>query len=197
MFHDNIRGLFRRCSIQLILIGLLLTTAGCKRQEAALQSRQIGNQVWMTDNLDTDHYRNGEKIREAQSIEAWNDAISRQEGAWCYYDHDRTIRLYNWFAVADPRGLAPVGWRVPTDADWKELEKRTNGKGFETKFSGSRNCLGHFFGKGSTAFFWSATASGEFDAWNREISVESGKLQRVSIAKGLGLSVRCVRDSDE
>jgi uncharacterized protein (TIGR02145 family) len=31
-------------------------------------------------------------------------------------------RLYNWHAVADLKGLCPVGWRVSTDDDWRELE---------------------------------------------------------------------------
>jgi uncharacterized protein (TIGR02145 family) len=31
-------------------------------------------------------------------------------------------KLYNWYAVNDPRGLAPEGWHVPTDEEWKQLE---------------------------------------------------------------------------
>jgi hypothetical protein len=154
----------------------------------------------MAENLDVKRYRNGDPVREAISVGEWNDAISKKEGAWCYYDNNErngTVhgRLYNWFAVSDPRGLAPAGWHVPADKEWQVLETATAGKGFETPFSGSRNCLGLFFGKGSTAFFWTSTPSGESEAWNREISKGSSKLQKVSVARGLGLSVRCVRDN--
>jgi len=31
-------------------------------------------------------------------------------------------KLYNWYAVNDPHGLAPKGWHIPSDKEWKELE---------------------------------------------------------------------------
>ena len=48
-------------------------------------------------------------------------------GAYCYYNNDSATyaatygKLYNWYAVNDPRGLAPAGWHVPSDAEWTEL----------------------------------------------------------------------------
>jgi uncharacterized protein (TIGR02145 family) len=88
---------------------------------------QIGNQVWMCKNLDVDTYRNGEPIRHAETNAEWEDAYNKHEGAWCYYDNDSANgeiygKLYNWYAVNDPRGLALEGWHVPTDEEWKELE---------------------------------------------------------------------------
>jgi uncharacterized protein (TIGR02145 family) len=29
--------------------------------------------------------------------------------------------IYNYYAISDNRGLCPVGWRIPTSADWDEL----------------------------------------------------------------------------
>ncbi len=196
MIHQSIRFFCRKSGALFLFAMLSLFVSGCARRDDAVQGITIGKQVWMAENLATDRYRNGDPIRHAKSVEEWNDAISKQEGAWCDYGNEPDGgRLYNWFAVADPRGLAPEGWRVPTDADWRKLEAATGGRGFETAFTGSRNCLGIFFGKSRTAFFWTATPSGEFDAWNREISEGSRKLQRVSVAKGLGLSVRCVKEN--
>lgn len=184
--------------LNLLLAVVLLLASGCAKREDAARGIAIGKQIWMAENLATDRYRNGDPIRHARSVEEWNDAISRHEGAWCHYGNQPANgRLYNWFAVADPRGLAPEGWHVPTDAEWRELEAVTGGRGIETAFTGSRNCLGIFFGKGSSAFFWTATPSSEFDAWNREISEGSRKLQRVRVAKGLGLSVRCVKNREK
>ncbi|MBN1929914.1 MAG: fibrobacter succinogenes major paralogous domain-containing protein [Chlorobiaceae bacterium] len=197
MIHQAVYSLYKKRGVLALLAVVLVLASGCAKRDA-VQSIAIGKQVWMAENLDTEKYRNGDLIRHARSVEDWNDAISKQEGAYCDYGNEPDGgRLYNWFAVADPRGLAPEGWRVPTDEDWRELEAATGGRGFETAFTGSRNCLGYFFGKGQAAFFWTATPSGEFDAWNREISEGSRKLQRVSVAKGLGLSVRCVREREE
>lgn len=190
---NPITKLTHRLSFLLVMLVLL---AGCTKRDDARKTLMFGKQVWMAENLAVDHYRNGDPIRHARSVKEWNDAISKQEGAWCDYGNEPGAgRFYNWFAVSEPRGLAPEGWHVPTDAEWRDLESATNGQGFETAFSGSRNCLGFFFGKGSAAFFWTATPSGEFDAWNREISKASGKLQRVHVARGLGLSVRCVKEN--
>jgi uncharacterized protein (TIGR02145 family) len=45
----------------------------------------------------------------------------------CNYNNDAANgtkygKLYNWWAVNDPRNIAPTGWHVATDADWTALE---------------------------------------------------------------------------
>lgn len=87
----------------------------------------IGTQEWTAKNLDVTHYRNGDSIYHAVSDSAWEYAGDNEIGAWCYYDNDPENgaiygKLYNWYAVNDPRGLAPDGWHVPTDEEWKTLE---------------------------------------------------------------------------
>ena len=79
----------------------------------------------MAENLNVDHYRNGDSIPQVQDKDKWN---SITYGAWCYCNNDPEYgriygKLYNWYAVNDPRGLAPKGWHVPTDREWKILEK--------------------------------------------------------------------------
>ena len=88
---------------------------------------QICNQTWMSCNLDVDRYLNGDTIRFASSIADWIDAGNKKQGAWCYYDFDPLNgevygKLYNWYAVNDSSGLAPIGWRIPSNQDWKDLE---------------------------------------------------------------------------
>ncbi len=88
---------------------------------------QLCNQIWMGCNLDVEFYRNGDPIRHAQTNAEWEDAAYNKEGTWCYYDNDPENgaiygKLYNWYAVNDPRGLAPEGWHIPTDEEWKEME---------------------------------------------------------------------------
>ncbi len=85
---------------------------------------KIGDQWWMAENLKVTRYRNGDPIPEVTSGSEW-DAL--ETGALCAYmnDHDYIDTyglLYNWFAADDPRGLAPAGWHVPTDDEWKQLE---------------------------------------------------------------------------
>ena len=85
---------------------------------------QIGNQVWMAENLRVTHYRDGTAITNITDEAAWSDSSTE---AYCYYDNnssngDTYGALYNWYAVSDSRKIAPAGWHVPTDTEWKELE---------------------------------------------------------------------------
>ena len=88
------------------------------------QPIQIGNQIWMSKNLNVSCYRNGDTIPEVTNPAKWANLTS---GAWCYYNNDPENgaiygKLYNWYAVNDQRGLAPIGWHIPTDNEWKILE---------------------------------------------------------------------------
>ncbi len=85
---------------------------------------KIGNQLWMRQNLKVTHYRTGATIPYVTNDNQWNNL---DNDAYCCYNHDQNIvktygYLYNWNVVNDERGLAPEGWHVPTDDDWKELE---------------------------------------------------------------------------
>lgn len=85
---------------------------------------RIGAQEWMAENLKVRHYRNGDSISVVGSDAAWTGSGT---GATCWYNNDSTGydcpygKLYNWYAVADVRNLCPVGWHVPTDAEWNTL----------------------------------------------------------------------------
>lgn len=84
----------------------------------------IGSQVWTKENLKVTHYLNGDPIPNVSDSLQWYNSTS---GAYCNYDNDPNIaavygRLYNWYAVRDPRSLAPAGWHVPTFEDWDTLQ---------------------------------------------------------------------------
>ncbi len=88
------------------------------------QTIAIGTQVWMAENLKVTHYRNGDPISNVTDNGAWEGLSS---GAYCDYDNSADTadvygRLYNWYAVDDSRSIAPTGWHVPTDEEWKQLE---------------------------------------------------------------------------
>ena len=95
----------------------------------ALPTIEIGTQKWMSKNLDVAFYRNGDVIPQVTDPTAWAALLT---GAWCYYNNDSTQgnkygKLYNWYAVNDPRSLAPQGWHVPSDAEWTILETTLGG----------------------------------------------------------------------
>ena len=82
----------------------------------------IGNLEWTSENLNVSCYRNGDVIPQVQDKEEWKNLSS---GAWCYYQNDSAKggtfgKLYNWFAINDPRGLAPEGWHIPSDSEWAQ-----------------------------------------------------------------------------
>lgn len=88
------------------------------------QTIKIGNQWWMAENLRETKYRNGEGLPNVIGNSAW---IGYSNGAYCAYNNNESTAntygyLYNWYALNDDRNIAPPGWRVPTDDDWKELE---------------------------------------------------------------------------
>ncbi|MGH1365352.1 MAG: FISUMP domain-containing protein [Calditrichia bacterium] len=88
------------------------------------QTIQIGSQVWMAEDLRVTRYRDGTKILNLIDSSDWS---STQEGAYASYENNDANGvefglLYNGLAVEDVRNIAPEGWRVPTDKDWKILE---------------------------------------------------------------------------
>ena len=83
----------------------------------------IGQQEWMKKNLDVCKYRNGDSIPQVQDETQWANLTT---GAWCYYQNSTangTVygKLYNYYAVIDPRGLAPQGWHIPSNSEWNIL----------------------------------------------------------------------------
>ena len=90
----------------------------------------IGKQTWMAENLRTTHYRNGDLISSSSKITDWQmagmDSMStKANGLQCIYDDASTPgkwgRMYNWYAATDTRSIAPKGWHVPSNKEWRAL----------------------------------------------------------------------------
>lgn len=84
----------------------------------------IGNQVWLRENLKVTHYRNGDTIRYLPDNIEW--CSYKYDGAFCNYNNDENNveiygRLYSFDAVIDQRSIAPEGWHIPNNAEWKTL----------------------------------------------------------------------------
>jgi len=81
---------------------------------------KIGNSWWMCENLKVSRFNDGTALNAV----LFNDTASWQSNASFKFFNDSLYgKLYNYQAVSDAKGLAPEGWHVATDADWKALER--------------------------------------------------------------------------
>jgi uncharacterized protein (TIGR02145 family) len=180
---------------------------------------RIGDQEWMAENLRTSTYRNGDSIPEIRNTERWTRST---QGAWCHYDNDslneKTYgKLYNWYAVQDPRGLCPKGWHVPSDDEWSRLADSLGGSEqaggklkstiyweppnalspaatpFDARPGGYRYDNGFYF-SGSQGYWWSRTPEDSSFSWSRVMANRELSLHRISFDRMMGFSVRCIRD---
>jgi len=188
-----------------------------------IASVTICKQVWMVKNLDVTTYRNGDTIPHVTNDTAGSNLTT---GAWCWYNNDSANysglgRLYNWYAVHDPRGLAPKGWHVPSDSECRKLsaclggEKATydalkasdgsnrmgqnggilNSSGFTGLLGGERETGGEFRGYGALGIWWNSTDDGGgYGAWSYFLSFADGNFTMYNWYKQDGFSVRCIKD---
>ena len=184
---------------------------------------QIGDQLWMAENLKTTHYNNGDEIPNITNNGDW---VSLSTGAYCDYDNNPTNsdtygRLYNWYAVDDARGICPEGWHVPTDEEFTVLTDyldgtsvaggkmkeagtehwnspntgATNESGFTGLPAGYRHVnSGYYYSMGYLGYFWSSSESSSSNAWYRKLHYNSSNVYRNSDYERHGISVRCAGD---
>ena len=232
----------QRNSITNPLVGLVIFCTECEELEVyngtiwksmggtaacispTLSSVTICNQVWMQKNLDVSKYRNGDDIPQVTNPVTWA-AIGT--GAWCWYNNDSATyastygKLYNWWAVIDPRGLAPQGWHVSTDPEWATLStclgglalaggkmkesgtthwgypntNASNSSGFTGLPGGNRDNNGTFLDLGNYGCFWSSYNGLNTSSLYRYLyNLSSDLSSNLFIDKHSGFSVRCLRD---
>jgi uncharacterized protein (TIGR02145 family) len=190
--------------------------------DIVLETVKIGFQNWTSKNLDISTYRNGDPIRYASTLQEWLDASTKGEGAWCFYNNDPKYgeiygKLYNWYAVNDPRGLAPVGHHIPSDAEWsvlteylggdniagKKLKSTTgwqndgngdNTSGFDGLPGGYYKPNGSFYMIEEEGHWWSSTENDTLSARRRDLNYRDSRSVKYPCNKNFGLSVRCLRD---
>jgi uncharacterized protein (TIGR02145 family) len=182
----------------------------------------IGSQVWSTCNLDITSYNNGDVIPEVTDPAAW---ASLTTGAWCYYNNDPSNncvygKLYNWYAVNDPRGFAPVGYHVPSNLEYITLATSlggfpvaggamketgtthwlapntgaTNSSGFTGLPSGARGLAGNFSDRTYWGYLWSSAQFDATTAWCVILSYGVASLSSSHDFKKFGFSVRVIKD---
>ena len=139
---------------------------------------QITTLIISSRNLNLGTFTNGDAIFEARTKEDWLKAARQKIPAWCYYDNDPKNghlygKIYNYYALKDPRGLCPDGWRKIRDTDieiieqskisdtaiksrtgWDDLRNGTNNSSLNLVPGGYRDEDGNFVHIGRAALFW-------------------------------------------
>lgn len=239
MFERKV--MMRKCSIFLVLVLVIVacsnnddvsatkmgksevSTSTVARQSAIFYTTDkisIGFQNWKIKNLNVTKYNNGDVIPQVQDPVAWANLTT---GAWCYYQGDLSNgivyqKLYNWYAVHDPRGVVPFGWHIATDADWGVMiyylggenvaggklkstatvwnlpnTGATNSTYFTGLPGGNRDQNGNFSNINNYGFFWTATDYNSVCAVSYYLSyANSVALRNFYYDKRNGFSVRCV-----
>ena len=82
---------------------------------------KIGEQEWMTDDINSSVYNNGDTINEAKSEKQWKDYGNKKIG--CYRKLSNGTYVYNFFAVNDNRGIIPTGFILPTYVQFNQLSR--------------------------------------------------------------------------
>jgi uncharacterized protein (TIGR02145 family) len=90
---------------------------------------EIGSQCWFKENLRTAAYNNGDPILNITDNTEWSNTTTP---ARCFYNNLTSYQnshgnLYNWYVIADPRNVCPIGWHVPSDAEWTTLVNNLGG----------------------------------------------------------------------
>lgn len=185
---------------------------------------RIGTQTWTLRNLDVSTYANGDLIPEVTDETEWSNLTT---GAWCYPNNDPALgaiygKLYNWYAVNDPRGLAPIGYHIPTQTEFQTLSDylggdavaggplketgldhwqtpnagATNSSGFTALGAGYRSSSGLFENFNATGNFWSSTETIP-NIFSNFLSIVFNGVVVISNDQTIiqtGLSVRLIKD---
>jgi uncharacterized protein (TIGR02145 family) len=185
---------------------------------------KIGNQWWMAENLKVTHYRNGDPILLVADNAEWSNLTT---GAYCNYDNNEEIAaiygcLYNQYATVDSRNLAPAGWHIPSDDEWKTLTDflggdaisggkmketgtlhwfspntgATDESGFTALPAGCREPNGIFDYLSVSTNFWSSSESTKYPTFTvgRSLNLMNTEVYYSAVPKQFGSSVRCVKD---
>lgn len=178
----------------------------------------IGTQTWMVENLKTTKYNDCTVIPNVTDNTAWIDLTTP---AYCWYLNDAATNkdtygaLYNWYTINTGK-LCPIGWHVPTDAEWTTLITYLGGEAiaggklkeiglthWHTPNTAADNTSGFtalpggyrgYQSIGYHGFWWSFTESDATHAWLRLIYYDNSTTWRNSETKGFGFSVRCIKD---
>ena len=179
---------------------------------------QIGTQIWMKENLKTTKYRNGNEIPNINGN--WTGI---ETDAYTWYNNDISFKdtygaLYNWYSISN-ENICPEGWHIPSNTEWETLASYLSNNwtaGSKMKETGTKHWIspntdatnesgftglpgGYLYGNefdgiGFYGFWWTSTEHSDYTAWVRYLFHQSSMLEGSTNGKGLGYSIRCIKD---
>ena len=171
---------------------------------------KVGDLYWTIDNFKSQSYSNGDPIFLALGDQEYLSAGNQAQGVVCDINNDSTLsdthgKLYNWFAVHDDRGLAPEGWRIPSEEDWSKIEihlEKEQEEGvdciekYNLRYSGSRGINGAFGGHGKSGYWWRNMQESQslMENWGRRLNLNANSFEKIDGFQRFGFSVRLVKD---
>jgi uncharacterized protein (TIGR02145 family) len=210
----------------LLAISNSISQTNANNSKLSIPEIKIGNQIWSAANYNSVVFRNGESIPQSKTKEEWTNAWKNKTPSWCYYNFDsknenKFGKLYNWYCVSDAREIAPEGWHVPSDDEWKTLTnfvgvppglylkakegwdytqngKKYFGNGndqfrFNAKSGGKVSYDGIFCCTGYLGIWWTSTPQEDM-AFFRKLEYENDGITRWIENKGYGCSLRFIKD---
>lgn len=191
-------------------------------EKEALNHVTVGGTDWTVANLSTARFADGSEIPRADDLATLANLGEAGQPAWCYPDFDSDKgaaygMLYNWYAVTDPRGICPRGWRVANADDWAALIEAAGGQGvagtalksdygwygggngtdalaFSALPVGAASALNGYSAEEKVAAFWSPEEVSANYAEYRVIHAPHDGIFLNEDLKMTGMSVRCVRE---
>jgi uncharacterized protein (TIGR02145 family) len=187
---------------------------------------KIGNQIWMAENLKTTSFNNGDKIPLITNQNDWTSLNSAARSSYNFLDKNNAIygQLYNWNTVSiSDKNVCPVGWHVPTDAEWEILSDYLKGReqaGGSLKSAGYKYWSspnlgatntslftglpagymgndGNFYNLNNHAHWWSSTVRDHRTAFARNLNASDYQFLRDFFLYGeegrAGISIRCIK----
>ncbi len=181
---------------------------------------QIGNQIWMAENLKTTRLNDGKSILNLRDSLSW---YSVDPGiGWCYYDNNEDYndiygKIYNWEAVETGK-LCPKGWNIPSETEWEQLINSlggdslaggkmksilgwsepnigaTNESGFSAVGSGVRSFFATFSGIGGITMFWYSAKNTTTNDLSIALLSESSVVSPNALTVNFGFPCRCIKD---
>ncbi len=191
-------------------------------QNGPVASVMIGEQRWMKQNMTATTFRNGDPIMRLTEAASWADAGRAKTPAYTTYANQPMPPanwglLYNFAAVTDPRGICPIGWRVPNNRDWRQLEAFLGGgagaaralkaddgwpggldgsniTGFAALPAGWRTQDGIFYLANRIAYFWTSDLSPDGTVVSHMLFDTERPMFRIGYNPGMGQSLRCIAE---
>jgi len=187
----------------------------------------VNGREWMAENLNVGHFQNGDEVFITEDNVGWNSLTIFPLS--CYYNNDMANacpygRIYNFYAVDDPRKLCPAGWHVPDNTEWALLgdafggssaaggalktvgtlddtglwytpnTNATNASGFSAVPGGYRSQYGVYTQMSFGAYYWAGQSAGSNDGWFSQLRYDYNNLTGNIFDGRFGASVRCIKD---